>query len=410
MRINPAEFFRFCARHTALLRELAEHTEGDLSDSQLFDFVRRTQNEGDEQPETVVKRLKDLRIVEPAEQGQNDYVVAGPLLQLMRYLLYTAKPASSESVQGFVKSLDERCNLLRRAIEAEDVTHVELAIGDINQTLRRIYDAVAETHQSILAAVAEFKTNRVGVSVSQKFRRIVYWMEVYVVPMVHIIRVDGEMEATFAEVERLLRLTSDRTIFNDLGAVERNLRFIRLVRRHAFRVFEQCRKEIQPLYQELARSNNIAEGATIALERLRRDGLDNWGVEPLVPIFSLRQQYAVSDAAIKCVLERVILQPPEPAPIVNFDEAGEEPTGKQQLCWLDSLPELAAASAPVDDLLGWLIERNPGRATSEVLAGFATLFFHDRFRSSFTGTTARTYETADHVLQAHPVHLERAEA
>ena len=407
--INLAEFFKFCARHTALLRELSEQTEGDLSESQIFDFVRRTASEDDDQPETVVKQLKRQRVVEPVEQGEGYYIVTGPLLQLLRYLLHTAKPASSESVQGFVKSLDERCNVLRRAIEVEDVTHVELAIGDINQTLRRIYDSVAETHQSILSAVAEFKTTRTGVSVRQKFQRIVYWMEVYVLPMVHIIRVDGEMEATFAEVERLLRLANDRTVFNDLGAVERNLRFIHLVRRHAFRVFEQCRKEIQPLYQALARSNNIAAGAAMALERLRRDGLQNWGAEPLVAIYSLRQQYAVTDAAIKAVLERVLLQPPEVPPVVDFNEVEEEPPGKRHSRWLDSLPELAEESVPLDDLLGWLIQQNPDHSTNEVLAGFARLFFHERFRSHFTGADAHTYETPEHVLRAHPVRLERAD-
>lgn len=326
----------------------------------------------------------------------------------MRFLLHEAKPASSESVQGFVKSLDERCNLLRHAIDADNVTHAELAISDVNQTLRRIYDAVAETHQSILAAVAEFKTNRAGVSVRQKFQRIVYWMEVYVVPMVHIIRVDGEMEATFTEVERLLRLASDRTVFNDLGAVERNLRFIRLIRRHALRVFEQCRKEIQPLYRELARSNNIATGAAVALERLRKDGLQNWGDEPLVAVYSLRQLHAVTDTAIKSVLERVILQPPEMPPVVDFNEADEEPDGKRHLRWLDSLPELAAANLPMDDLLGWLIQRNPNHPTGEVLAGFATLLYDERFHSHFKGEDVLTYETPEHVLRAHPVRLEHA--
>ena len=234
-------------------------------------------------------------------------------------------------------------------------------------------------------------------------------MEVYVVPMVHIIKVDGEMEATFAEVERLLRLASDRTVFNDLGAVERNLRFIRLVRRHALRVFEQCRKEIQPLYRALARSNNIAAGAAAALERLRRDGLQNWGNEPLVATYALRQQYTVTDAAIISVLERVILQPPEVPPIVDFNEPDEEPAGMRHSRWLDSLPELAAARLPIDDLLGWLIEEKPHHSTSEVLSGFATLFFHEQFRSHFTGADTHTYETPQHVLSAHPVRLERAE-
>ena len=141
---------------------------------------------------------------------------------------------------------------------------------------------------------------------------------------------------------------------------------------------------------------------------MRRDGLQNWGTDPLVAIYSLRQQYAVTDAAIKSVLERVILQPPEEPPVVDFIETDEEPAGMRHSRWLNSLPELAAANVPMDDLLAWLIERNPRHPTSEVLAGFAALFFHDRFRGQFTGADAHTYETPDHVLRAHPVRLERA--
>jgi hypothetical protein len=375
LKINPAEFFKFCARHTALLRELAERAEEDLSESRLFEFVRRNAADDDEQPETVVKQLKRLQIVEPAEQGDSYYILAGPLLHLLRFLLHEARPASSQSVQGFINTLDERCRLLRQAIEIENVTHAELAIGDINQTLRHIHEAVVETHQSILTAVAEFKTNRAGISVRQKFQRIVYWMEVYVVPMVHIIKVDGEMEATFSEVERLLRQASDRSVFNDVGMIERNLRFIRLVRRHALRVFEQCRKEIQPLYQSLAKSNNIAAGAAAALEWLRRDGLQQWGVEPLVTVFSFRQQYAVSGTALRLVLERVILQPPEPPPVVNFNEKEIEPAAAAHQRWLDSLPERARAEVPIDDLLGWVVAQHPDQETNELLAGFAAVFF-----------------------------------
>lgn len=409
MRIPLIEFFRFCSRHTALLRELAEQSGGDLPESQILELVRHCADESDEQPETVLKKLKDLRVIEPVEADPGFYVVAGPVVHVIRYLLYEAKAATSDSVLGHVNSLEDRCKRLNSALEAENVTEVELIVGDINQILRRIYDDVAATHASILAAIAEFKTGRRSISVREKFQRIVYWMEAFVLPMVDIIKVDGVMEEAFAETERLLRLASDQSVFNDLGAIERNLRFIRLVRKHALRVFDECRREIQPLYQALARSTNIAAGAALALERLRRDGAQHWGSEPLVPVFFFRQQYAVTDSAIKSVLERIIHQPPELPPVVNFNEGTQEPAGMRQRRWLDSLPDRVAAELPIEDLLGWLTKNYGESSTSEILAGFSTLVFHERFRSQFANGPIRDYETPDHVLRARPVHVEPAE-
>jgi hypothetical protein len=406
VRIAAAEFFKFCSRHTALLRDLAEQSGGELSETQLIEAVRRNADESEEQQDTVVKKLKELRVVEPLEQEQGFYVVAGPLVQLIRYLLYEATPATPETIRGYVNSLDELCKVLNGAVSIEDVTRVELAVEDINRTLRRIYDDIAATHGAILGAVAEFKTGRRSISVRQKFQRIVYWMEVFVIPMIEIIRVDGVMEATLGEAERLLGLASDRTVFNDLSAVERNLRFIRLVRRHALRVFEECRKEIHPLYQALARSNDIAAGAAFALDQLRRDGLQNWGSDALAPVFSWRQQYAVSDSAIKMVLQQAILREPESPPTVNFHETEQEPAAMSQRRWLDLLPDQILSDLPMDDLIGWLSNNHPALTTSELLGAFSTLVFHDRFHTEFGGGDIRTYETIEHIIRAHPVRIE----
>lgn len=411
MRVNPSDFFKFCASHVPLLRALCENGEEERSDTQLFDLIRRSAAEDDEGTETTLRNLKRLRVVVETEQDSGFYLPAGPVVQLLNYLLHEASPATSEMVRGFINALDHFCGILRKTIESDDPTQVEMAVQDVSQTLRRIYDAVSATHDGILAAVAEFKTDRRGVSVQQKFRRIVYWMEVYVMPMIEIIRVDGVMEATFAETERLLGKANEESVFTDLGATDRSRRFIRLVRRHALRVFEQCRKEIQPLYQSLARSNNIAAGAAVALERLRRDGFAKWGNEPLVPVFTLRQQYAVSDAAIRLALERSILQPPESAPVVNLSTPLVEPLAMRHRRWLNSLPNLVAAAVPLEDLLGWLIEdQQEELGTSEILSGFSTLLFHEDFRCKLTSDGVRTYETAGHLLKAHPVRIESAAA
>ena len=129
-----------------------------------------------------------------------------------------------------------------------------------------------------------------------------------------------------------------------------------------------------------------------------------------MPVFTLRQQYAVSDAAIRLALERAILQPPEQAPILNLSAPLVEPLAMRHRRWLNSLPGRVAEAVPLEDLLGWLIEDQHELGTSEILSGFSTLLFHQDFRCKLTSDGVRTYETAGHLLRAHPVRIESAAA
>jgi len=51
-------------------------------------------------------------------------------------------------------------------------------------------------------------------------------------------------------------------------------------------------------------------------------------------------------------------------------------------------------------------KRHPEMETDQLLAGFSTLFFHERFRAEFTGEAVCDYETRHHLIRAHPVKLE----
>ncbi len=184
----------------------------------------------------------------------------------------------------------------------------------MQQTLLRIYADLDETHRSILTEVACYKTERETISVRDKFRRIVHWMDRYVDPLVEIVSEEGPLRATFDEIERLLHRAREHGLFNDIPALDRNTKHLRLVSRHAFRVFQQCRRELQPLYETLRRSSFIAEGAALALERLQREGKDGWVEAHVIVSCSLRLQDVPGDRAIEKALRNVIEHPPEPAP------------------------------------------------------------------------------------------------
>lgn len=404
MKVNAQAFFSFCAGHIPLLRRLAEHA-GELSETEASRFIREHEASHEELPETTWRRLREYQILLPTEPGSDFYLLAEPVARLLTYLFNEANPATPEIIRGHVQSLDAVAKQLARALEAENVTAVGLAFGEVTQTLRRLFANLEETQRAVLTEVGRYKTERQRVSVREKFRRIVYWMERYVEPMIEIVRADGPLRATFDEIERLHRLARKQALFNDDPALDRNLRFLRLVAAHALRVFNQCRKEIQPLYESLRRSSLIAEGASRALEKLQNEGLANWGTDPLVGICSLRYQNVPGDPAIGLALRRVVEHPPEPAPRLNL--AAEESTPRElaRRLWLDSLPDRVALDLPLTDLLAWLVERHPGHDAATLLAGFGELVFDSHFEARFQEGPPRVYPALDGSIEACPVQL-----
>lgn len=313
MKINPQTFFNFCANHAPLLRALGERG-GEISEAETMRLIRANPSLGEELPETAWRRLRELQILVPSEPGSEMFFLADPVARLLTYLFNEATPSTPEMIRGYVLSLETTGKRLARALEEEDVPQVKLAFDEISQTLRRIHADLDETQHAILSEVGRYKTERSRVTVREKYRRIVHWMERYVEPMIEVVRADGPLRAAFDEVERLLHRAREEALFNDHPALSRNLRFLRLVATHALRVFTQCRKEIHPLYESLRRSSFIAEGAARALEKLQAEGLSKWGGEYLIDVAALRIQNVPGDAAIALALRRVIEHPPEPAP------------------------------------------------------------------------------------------------
>jgi hypothetical protein len=404
MKVNPQSFFNFCANHAALLRGMAERG-GEISEAETMRLIRANPSVVEELPETAWRRLRELQILVPTEPGSELLTMAPQVSALLTYLYNEANPATPEMIRGCVLSLETTGKRLARALDEDDVQQVKLAFEDISLPLRRIHADLNETQHAILAEVARYKTERARVSVREKYQRIVHWMERYVEPMIEVVRADGQLRAAFDETERLLHRAREEALFNDHPALVRNLRFLRLVGAHALRVFTQCRKEIQPLYESLRRSSFIAEGAARALEKLQAEGLSKWGNEYLIGVAAFRFQNVPSDAAIALALRRVIEHPPEPPPVLELAAEKENPGALVRLMWLDSLPDLVREDLPVEDLMGWLVDKYPERNTSDVLAGFSGLLFHNDFQAAFADEKPHAYNTTDGEIEASPLTL-----
>jgi hypothetical protein len=404
MKIPAGTFFNFCATHVPLLRALMEGG-GEISESDVRRHIRSTST-SEELPETTWRRLNELQIVVRSEPGSDFYFMVDPVKRLLSYLFDEATAATPELIAGYIDSVETLDKQLSRATEQEDTTGIRLALEELQQTLRRVQNDLEETHRCILAEVARYKIERQGVSIRDKFRRIVYWMDRYIDPLVYIVRPDGPLRAAFDETERLLYRAREQGVYNDVPGLERHSRHLRIVQRHALRIFQQCRRELQPLYESLRRASFIAEGAAIALEKFQRDGIDRVAEAYVVPIFTLRWQNAPAENTLEQVLRNITECEPEPAPVLPLTCEESVPQSYQRRIWLDSLGDIARSALPIDDLLDWLVTTNADRDTESILAGFTALVFAEGLTPHFTEGNSREYRTTDGVLEAHPVQLE----
>jgi hypothetical protein len=405
MKIPPQKFFNFCAAQVPLLRALNEQ-EGEVSESDVRRLIRSTSS-SDELPETTWKRLAELQILVPVEPGSDFYVMAEQVRRLLSYLFDEANAATPQIISGYIDSIEALDDQFSRALEVEDLFGARLALEELQQTLRRIQSDLDQTHRSILTEVSRYKTER-GVSVREKFRRIRHWMERYVDPIVEMVRVDGPLHATFDETERLLQRVREHGLYNDLPGLERNFRQLRLIQRHALRIFQQCRRELQPLYDSLRRASFVAEGAAIALERMQREGVTACADAVVVKVFTLRWQHAPSDLAIERAILSVAEYQPVPPPLLVLNAEERMPESYLRRVWLEQLSTTIDQDLPVPDLLEWLTQHFPEKDTDSALSGFTRLIFASDIAVHFTENPFRRYETSDGVLEGTPVRLTRA--
>ena len=227
--------------------------------------------------------------------------------------------------------------------------------------------------------------------------------------MIAIVQPDAQMAAAFEEIERLLRFAREQALFNDHPALDRNLRFLRLVR--AARI-----ARFPGMPPRVGAALRIAPPVELHCGRCRacdRTGCDAKGDRKLGyatdhQARSLRTQNVPGDAAITLALRRVIAHPPELAPMISFDETPEMPPALVRRMWLDTLPTAAREAVPVEDLITWPSERFPEKRTGEILIGFSRLLFHDGFRATFADVLERDYVMPDGELHGHPFRLESA--
>jgi|GEM_PF-6895326 len=402
MKVSVPRFFRFCAAHEGLVRALTQVGDEEVTEQTVRGIIQRNINAKEEGVENIYRSLVELQILVPLRTERNTMLIAQQLVALVRYLVDEARPATPQMIQGYINSLSSASGRMAAAAEARDTDMLSLMLLEVRNVLARIIRDVEETQDTVIREVMAFKINATDISVKTRFSRIVYWLRNYAEPMAELVRVDGPMDATFADLEKVLNDVKSSTWHH---GVEQSLGLLRTVTRHSWHVFDQCLKELRPLYDAMVQANMIATGAAYALDKLTSVRLKEWDARFVVDVPSFRQQNLLSDTGLFEALRRIHGYKPRARPVLvdSDDENGRDSVRRHE--WINSLPEKLAANLPVADLCTFLIADKPDADVDDIVGAIARIYYDDSFASAFNDAPRQQYELETCTIGACPLEV-----
>lgn len=404
MTSNPQAFFRFAARYYPLLIDLFYRSEG-VTEADLCDLISRSRSEGDPAPSHVSDQLLAFGIVEPIPDATATFELTSPVRALLSFLLREHRLTSAKVIQGYLSDMEQLRTELDGAARQDLGNQAARALADISQLLERIRQDSHANREAIIAEVLKLKSNREKRSTRERFEIINRLWSRYLEPLRDLIDVRQAMDTDLEDLARVLAAAS--VSFQLDGALSREFsrcraRLLRL-RREVAEDFRESLREVEPLYNSLKRESELVRGASLALERLDRQGLASLDLEELMGIPVWRIEGTFADTSLEGYLLGVRGYEPVEAPVLPTGTVG---MSLQVILASDLLARLSA-SLPVDDLLEWLLSTFPEASLGELLRAYGRIFLGEDIHLQFA-TEERRYRVPGAAIVARPVRLERS--
>lgn len=403
MAANPQSFFRFAAKYYPLLLDLFYRREG-FTEADLRDLIEALRNEGDAGAEKVIDQLQSLSLIEPIPDATATFELTAPVYNLLSFLLREHRLTSTKVLQVYLSDLSDLREELDGASRQNLGHQAARALADISQLIERIRQDSQANREGIIGEVIKIKSNRDQRSVRERFEIINHLWSRYLEPLRDLIDVKKAMDASLDTLDRSL-IANGKTFIID-GALAREFsrcraRLLRL-RREMTEDFNESMREVEPLYISLKKESELVRGASLALERMDRRGLDSLQLTEMMAIPVWRTQGTFSDTSLEAFLHGIKgYRPGISEPLIDTGEPVEE-----EFILPSELFARLEAARPVADLLAWLLEEYPGAGLGELVRAYGRVFLAETEGVRF-GEMEQRYTLDDVTLVARPVRLER---
>lgn len=402
MAINPQSFFNFAAYNYPLLNDIFRRN-GGMNDAELSELIRR-HRVGVESPAVLIEKLINFKIIEPLPDATASYEMTRTVAILFRFLLQEQRLTSTAVIQAYLDELERAQNDLDHAIRDDKHSLVERSLDEITETMERIRQDSRANREAIISEVMAVKSNREKRTVSERFEKINYLWNNYIIPLQDLIDVRKTMDASLDSLDRLLRHGSEQFLLD--GALHRefsrcSVRLVRL-KRDMTADFHESMHEVEPLYASLRKDSSLARGVARALERIGKEGIKSLNLQSELAIHTGRLREGLfDDADIEAYLHNVRGYQPQEPPVINFGLGAPS----HQFIPPEELTEKLLQSLPVCDVLQWLLDCYEEYPFPELLRAYGRIFASDSFKAAFS-RDEKSYQLPGITVLARPLAVE----
>lgn len=403
MVIAPAVFLRFAADQADLL--LAVFERGDIDEAELLSLIARYRTDASPTIEHVRRQLDDLGILERSADAENVYELSTPIRDLLAWLTHHQRLSSSTVLRGYMDDLRTVEDELTSAIQHGDSNRAALALKDIDSGVERLRSLSEANRESIVTSAQELRSAGGEVSAVKRFQTVRHLWERFIEPLRQLVDVQGEMEGRLSSLRLLLNEAEQR--FTSHGAVQRastrSIARVARLQRLALDDHHASVTEIAPLYERLRRESGWVLGASLALRRVRADGVASLDLDRRLGLVGWRTRYLMSDEKLRARLESLVDYPPT-AP-VRLDDGPPAPV--PTIVSKAEVRNAVLAASPISDVLGFVLDRWPLLPLAAQLRAFGYLVQGDLGLVDLADPAGeRLYPVPGGTLHAWPLRLE----
>lgn len=403
MITNPQSFFRFAEKHYTLLYDILR-SEGGINDAELYELIRRNRSESDPEPSHIAEQLRKLGIIEPTPDATAVYEITRPVADLLRFLLREQHLTSAVVIQAYLDDLDQSGKNLENGMDEGKVVQVEYALREAADTIDRLRQDSRNNREAVINEVMTAKSNREQRSIKERFERILYLWEKYLIPLQDLIDVRKTMDATLDRLERLFlsgmhQFELDGSLHREFSRIKARLHRLR----HDMRIdFQESLQEILPLYESWKHDSELVQGTSRALEKISKAGIRSLNLSEMLSIPGGHfQEGLIDDTKVEAYLYGIKGYVPQEAPCLLPLPEEDAPSYINPDDMLKQLMPLL----PIEDALEWLLKNYYDYPLCEIMRTYGRIYADDSLRVSFVGEE-RKYCWRNVSLHTHPMQIE----
>ena len=406
-RIEPRAYLRFVVEEWGLLDAIYERTRhGPIRTQTLYELAAqsRTQN--------VVQRLVENGII--VQLPNSPAFEMGEFVQdIMGHLKKEHSLGLADEIRVYLEDLDTQTGAIIQALDESDHEKLDRHARMLGSRIKTIQRHLNTNADALGEIVTRAKTRKRYIPLRQRYGEVLEAWESYVDPVREMIDPSGAFAALFERLENELQHAVRKLSGHGRLVTERRQFEVLLYRLMALRSqlsthVTDAREHLLPLVKEIRRNSTAARGASIALKRLRQDGVNNVPLEEWIPVSRKIAPNAIAGVdEIEAYLADLGSYSPEPQTFVS------EPRGsRQEIVQLepeDVLDDLRR-ELPVDDLFQWLVEHYDERAELDDLLDTYFTCSEPDAGLVVAGQGRGQYETRTHRIAAPRIRVESGAA